>query len=123
MTAEAQSRSGAGKAFLYMLIGLVLWVAVALFVKNNDYLIDRFGLYMDWRVGALLAALVFVAAVFWIQGHRVYAVSKGQSALIGLALAFLPIVGLLILMVIPPKKRIPTAPAAEVTPPAEGDQA
>jgi len=25
--------------------------------------------------------------------------------------------------VIPPKKRIPTAPAAEVTSPAEGDQA
>ena len=122
MTAGPQPAK-AGKAFLYVLIGLVLWVAVALFVKNNDYLIDRFGLYMDWRVGALLAALVFIGAVFWVQGHRVYAISKGQSALIGLALAFLLIVGLLILMVIPPKKKIPTAPAAEVTSPAEGDQA
>jgi len=123
MTAGPQPGSGAGRAFLYMLIGLVLWAAVALFVKNNDYFIDRFGLYMDWRAGLILAGLVFIAAVFWVQGHRVYAMSKGQSALIGLALAFLLIVGLLILMVMPPKKRIPAAPAAEPTPPPGGDQA
>lgn len=123
MTAETRPRSGAGKAFLYMLIGVVLWVAVALFVKNNDYFIDRFGLYVDWRIGALLAAVVFVAAVFWVQGHRVYAMCKGHPAIIGLALAFVLIAGLLILMLMPPKKRARAAPAAETTPPPGGDQA
>jgi amino acid transporter len=124
MRAGPQPGSGAGKAFLYMLVGLVLWAAVALFVKNNDYFIDHFGMHMgDWWIWMLLAASVFVGSVFWVQGHRVYAMSKGQSALIGLALAFLLIVGLLILIVMPPKKRIPAAPAAEPTPPPGGDQA
>lgn len=123
MTAETRPRSGAGKAFLYMLVGVVLWVAVALFVKNSDYFIDRFGLYVDWRIGALLAALGFIGAMFWVQGHRVYAMSKGHPALIGLALAFPLVVGLLILMLMPPKKRPHAAPAVETTPPPGGDQA
>jgi hypothetical protein len=102
---------------------LVLWGAVALFVLKNDYLIDRFGLYMDSRVAAVLVLVGFIAAVSWVQGHRVYAVSKGLPALLGLALAFPLVLGLLILLAIPSKKGAPAAPAAETTPPAGGDRA
>jgi hypothetical protein len=105
-----------------MVIGAILCVAVVLFGKNNDYFIDRFGIHMsDWWIWMLLAAAVFIGVVFWVQGHRVYAVSKGRPALLGLALAFLVIVGLLILMVMPAKKRAPAAPSAEASPSAGGE--
>ncbi|MFB3880772.1 MAG: hypothetical protein ACE149_05885 [Armatimonadota bacterium] len=116
MAEQQKPGASAGRAFLYMLIGLVLWALVALFVRNNDYFIDRFGIYMDWKVGLALAAAGFIGAMFWVQGHRVYAVSKGQSALIGLALAFIPILGLLVLLVVPSRSK----PAASAAPEAQG---
>ena len=124
MTAQAKPTRSAGRGFLYMLIGLVLWAAVVLFVRNNDYFIDRFGVFVDWRLWLALFAAVFIGAMFWIQGHRVYAASKGLSQLLGLALAFLPIVGLLVLLVAPARKRAVQPPGeAEAEPPAVGDQA
>jgi amino acid transporter len=105
-----------------MFIALILWGAIALFVTRNDYFIDRFGLYMDWRVALALVAIGFIAAVFWIQGHRLYAISKGYSALTGLALGFLILCGLLILLILPSRRKTLAAPPA-ASAPETGEQA
>jgi hypothetical protein len=66
--------------------------------------------------------LGLLGIVFWVHGHRVYAGQKGISTVFGLALAFLPIIGLLMLMMVPARHKPQLeAPAEDENQPAPAE--
>jgi len=97
---------------MLILVAAILAVAAALLVANSDQLIDSVPFYVNVPVFAAVLAVVGIIAVFlWVQGHRVWAQSKGYSGLLGLLLGVLVAIGFLILLALPARKK-----AAEAEP-------
>jgi len=112
MSEELQVSSGGGRGVMLILVGGILAVGMALFGANLGAFIDSLSFAVN--VPAIIGVLVVVGliAVFlWVQGHRVYAQSKGYSGLTGLVLGVLVAVGFLILLALPARKK-----AAEAEP-------
>ncbi len=128
MSAEYQVSSGGGRGIILILVGGILAAGMALFGANMGAFIDS--LLFAVNVRALVGVLVVVGiiAVFlWIQGHRLYAQSKGYSGFTGVVLGLFPAVGFLILLVLPARKRaaqaepaVSEASAGEEAPAEEG---
>lgn len=90
-----------------ILIGAILAVAVVLVVANTDALIDAVPFYVNIPVFAVVFVIVGLIAVFlWVQGHRVWAQSKGYSGLLGLVLGVLVVVGIIVLLVLPARRKV-----------------
>jgi hypothetical protein len=129
MSEKHQVSSGAGRGIMLILVGAILLVAVALLWANVGALIDSVSFYVNVRVLVVVLAVVGLIAVFvWVQGHRVWAQSKGYSGLLGLLLGVLVAIGFLILLALPARKKAADAePAvseasAEEEAPADEDQ-
>jgi len=120
MTEEHRGSSGGGVAMI--LVGAVLMVGVGLVAANTGRLIDSVSFFVN--VPLLVAVLVVVGLVgifLWIQGHRVWAQSKGYSSLLGLVLGFLVVIGFLILLCVPSRGKKAAAGSAVGETGAEGD--
>ena len=112
MSEKHQVSSGSGRGIMLILVAAILAVAAALLVANSDQLIDSVSFYVNVPVFAAVLAVVGLIAVFlWVQGHRVWAQSKGYSGLLGLLLGVLVAIGFLILLALPARKK-----AAEAEP-------
>ena len=106
MSEGHQVSSGGGRGIGLILVGGILAVAVALLVANTDAVIDSVSFYVNVPVFAAVLAVVGLIAVFlWVQGHRVWAQSKGYSGLLGLVLGLFAVVGFLILLTLPVRKK------------------
>jgi hypothetical protein len=118
MTAGSDAKRG-GRPFLCLILGAVL-LGIAIFVVVDfGMLIDRvvwLNRLMPVTLPLILIAFAVVGIVLWIHGHRVYARNKGLPTVIGLALGFLPLVGLAILMLAPVKVRPQAAEGGESQP-------
>ncbi len=124
MAEEAQARSGGGRGVVLILLAGIAAAAVALFVKNLEALLNSVSFFVDMKVvGLVLGVVSLIAAILWIQGHRVYARSKGYSAFLGLVLAFPVIVGLIVLAVLPGPRRPAEAGSEEEAPGGRGADA
>ncbi|MCJ7749588.1 MAG: hypothetical protein MUQ65_00600 [Armatimonadetes bacterium] len=112
MSEEHRVSSGGGRGIILILAGGILAAAAALLVANTDAVIDSVSFYVNVPLFAGVLAVVGLIAVFlWVQGHRVYAQSKGYSGLLGLVLGLFAAVGFLILLALPARKK-----AAEAEP-------
>ena len=126
MSEDHRVSSGGGRGIILILVGGILGVGIALLVANTDALIDSVSFYVNVPVFAGVLAVVGLIAVFlWVQGHRVWAQSKGYSGLLGLVLGLFAAVGFLILLVLPVKAAeaepgVSEASAAEEAPADEG---
>ncbi len=122
----------AGRGILYIVIGAIVIVGIAIFLKNLGALIDSVNL--DIRVAGIIVGVIALIGVgFWLRGHQIYAKSKGQTAFWGLVLGLLPVLGLVVLAALPGRRpspeqagAVPSEPEAEAAEPApappEGEQ-
>lgn len=123
MTAEEKTPPAGGHPFLNLLIGAILVLAGGGFYWGVAFgtLLDKFGqlsFMPTYMLFVIPIALGLLGITFWIHGHRIYARNKGISPVIGLALGFIPIIGLLLLMLIPVKHK-PVLATPEAGTPAE----
>lgn len=93
----------AGRGILYIVIGAIVIVGIAIFIKNVGALIDSVNL--DIRVaGIIVGVIALIGAGFWLRGHQIYAKSKGQTAFWGFVLGLLPVLGLVVLAALPGRR-------------------
>ncbi len=119
MSAERQVSSGGGRGIILILVGGILAAGIALFGANLGAFIDSVSFHVNVPVVVGVMVVVVIIAVFlWVQGHRLYAQSKGYAGFTGVVLALFPAVGFLILLVLPARKR-----AAQAEPAADGASA
>jgi hypothetical protein len=99
------------------MVGAILMVGVAIFLKNLGAFIDGVDFYVDIRVmGTIVGVIALVGAGLWLRGHQVYAKSKGRTPFSGFALGLLPVVGLVVLAALPAR-----AGGEAATGPPEGE--
>ncbi len=128
MSAERQVSSGGGRGIILILVGGILAAGIALFGANLGAFIDSVSFYVNVPVFVGVLVVVGIIAVFlWVQGHRLYAQSKGYAGFTGLVLGLFVVVGFLILLVLPARKRaaqaepaVSEASAGEEAPAEEG---
>lgn len=100
MASEQPSRPGRG--VLYVLVGAILFAAIAVFLRNLDAFIDAVEFYVDiYVIGAIIAVVGLIGVGFWLRGHQIYAKSKGQTAFWGTLLGLLPVIGFIALAALP----------------------
>lgn len=123
----SQPVNRAGRGILYLIIGAILLVAIAILIRNIDAVIDAADFYIDIRVlGTIVAVIALVGVGFWLRGHQIYAKSKGHSAFWGFVLGLLPVLGLVVLAALPGRRpheqagAVPSEPEAEAAEPAPG---
>ena len=126
MAVQTEAKSG-GRPFLHLVIGVMLVGLVVFVVARVDFLIDKiswFNPLVPFTLPVILIVLTLVGIAFWVHGHRVYAKNKGIPTVAGLILGFVPIIGLLILMLVPtkPRPRAAVGAAAESDEPEEVDE-
>jgi len=121
MTEQPHAGSGAGRGITFILVAAIAMAAMAVFVKNLDAFIDSVSFYVNISVVAVsLSAAVLVCLLLWVQGHRLYAQSKGYAPLVGLLLGFFFIAGLVVLLALPPRK--PSVEAEASSSESEGEE-
>jgi|GEM_PF-2491443 len=107
--AEVEARGRVGTAMLMMLVSAILVVGIALFLKNFEAFVNAVSFYVNVPVMYVILGVVgLIAMSLWLGGCALYAGEKGHSWSLGFVLGFLAIVGLLVLLVLPPKKRVHT---------------
>ena len=113
MTVQTEAKSG--RPFLHLVIGVLLVGVVVFVTARFESLLNEvswLNLLMPFTLPMILIVLTFVGIAFWVHGHRVYAKNKGIPMVAGLVLGFVPIIGLVMLMLVPTKRR-PRAAAPE----------
>ncbi len=106
MTAEAKPKRSAVGAIVQLIVGLVLGGVVLGFSKFQDKLLDK----IRWlssldmmSIWAAIGVIAFIAAVLWLNGYRGIARAKSRSALYGLILGLIGVVGVIISAAMPEK--------------------
>lgn len=100
MASEQPSRPGRG--VLYVLVGAILFAAIAVFLRNLDAFIDAAKFYVDVSViGAIITVAGLIGVGFWLRGHQIYAKSKGWTAFWGTVLGLVPVIGFIALAALP----------------------
>jgi drug/metabolite transporter (DMT)-like permease len=122
MNDAAPVRPRASRGIFLVLIGAILAAAAALLATNIGTIIDSAQFYVNIPIlAAVLGVASLLGIVLWVQGHRVYAQSKGHPSILGLVLGFLPVLGFLVLLALP--ARSASAAASEPEPEATAEPA